>query len=225
MYSSYVARVKSNGNTMKESLINSTKRQISNKILNSPSMQKVTINNNIESIPCIPSNISKSFKNKSFLFNPDEKIKLGDYVHLESLIYLIDEKKTNSENVYPIYYSKLCNENFLIGTVEELIDSGKKDNLGKPIYNKIITKITRPCVWTTKIYSNANNSEIPLPDGAVIVYLPYSDDSKYIPKINNSITVRNEQYKITTISYENVVTIDGITEGIIEVQLQRIPLT
>lgn len=206
----YRDRLGVSGATMQESLVNSTKRQNQNYILNSPSKSDVRLNEEVETQPCIVSN-KESFNKRLFLFLPDTDIKIGDYIHHDTFTYLATDRNRNE--IYPELLGELCNETYKIEKSSRHIVG--YDDMKRPIYDTIDASINLPCVMTTKTYSLVDNSPIPLPDGAMIVKLPYIETS--IPKVNETFHHRDAQFKVTTISYENVIN----NVGVIEVRLQR----
>lgn len=193
-----------------DALRESTKRQNHSFITNSPSKSNVRLNDSIEEVPCIVSN-KESFNKRLFLFLPDTQVQVGDYVHYDTFTYLATDRNRN--DLYPELTGELCNETYKI-------EKGIKtqvgvDDFNRPIYEMIESPLFVPCVMTTKTYSLIDNSAIPLPDGAMILKLPY--DPEGIPKVNETFRHRNAQFKVTTISYENVIN----EVGVIEVRLQR----
>ena len=145
-------------------------------------------------------------------------VNVGDYITYQEMTYLATDKVFNE--VFPQLSGELCNTDFPIHTEERRIKIGT-DAMDRPIYKTEIITISKPCVMTDKIYSQANNSPIPLPDGAIIVKLPYSEEANHTPKVNSTVTIGENHYKVSLISHEYVVN----NSGYIEVQLQRIPTT
>lgn len=217
MFEAFRNRVQVDGSTNREALQNATKRVMANYMLDSPSLSYVSLGleNNID-IPAIVSDMD-TFYVRKFLFLPETKVNIGDYLIHDGFTYLATDKIEN--DIYPQLIGEVCNIDFPIYTETKRTKVGV-DALGKPIYKTDVISIIKPCVMDTKIYSQANNSPIPLPDGAMIIKLPYAIEDNQTPKINSTVMIYKEQYKVTTISYENV--IDNV--GVIEVQLQRIPV-
>ena len=216
MFKSYRDRVQADGIGTKESIQQSTKRQMVNYILDSPSLSNVFINM-VETLP-IPSIVSdvRTFHERKFLFLPDLKVNVGDYVTYQDMTYLATDAVSN--DIYPQLIGELCNVDYPVKTEERKTKVGT-DNVGRPIYKTETIFVNKPCVMTDKIYSQANNSPIPLPDGAVIIKIPYSDNENEIPDVNSNVKIYNMEYKVSVISYENVVN----NKGVLEIQLQRIP--
>lgn len=218
MFKSYRNRVYADGKTVKESIDTSTKRQMVNYILDSPSLSYVFIDME-ETLP-IPSIVSdiRTFYERRFLFLPELTVNVGDYITNEKYTYLATNKVDN--DIFPQLFGELCNTEYPISTEERKIKVDT-DSFGRPIYKTEKVVIKKPCVMTDKIYSQANNSPIPLPDGAIICKLPYSTEENHIPEINSIVDLYQNQYQVSTVSMEYVIN----EIGYIEVQLQRIPKT
>ena len=218
MFNTYKKRVQATGSTVKESMVYSTKRQMVGFIMDSPSLEYVVIDMQ-ETLP-IPSIVTdvRTYRERKFLFLPDMNVNVGDYITHQGMTYLATDKVFNE--LYPQLTGEVCNIDFPISTEERKVKIGT-DAMGRPIYKTESITISKPCVMTDKIYSQANNSPIPLPDGAVIVKLPYSQEVNHTPKVNSVVTLDDYQYKVSLISKEFVIN----EVGYIEVQLQRIPST
>lgn len=216
MFKSYRNRVFADGDSIKKAIHTTTKRQMVNYILDSPSLSHVFIDMQ-ETLP-IPSIVSdiRTFYERRFLFLPDLSVNVGDYITYKGYTYLATNKV--DVEMYPQLFGELCNTEFPISTEERKVRIGT-DHFGRPIYKIETVAIKKPCVMVDKIYSQADNSPIPLPDGSIVAKLPYSDDENHIPKINSTVEFYQNQYQVTTVSFEFV--INGV--GYIEVQLQRIP--
>lgn len=217
MYNAYRARVFGDGATLRESVQESTKRQMVNYILDSPSLSYVSLNlNELIPTPCIVSNIRTYFERR-FLFLPDSNINTGDYITTdEDLTYLATNRNYNK--LQPELIGELCNEDFPISTTTQRVITGYNAT-NRPIYKDTVVEIKKPAVVSGKIYSQANNSPIPLADGTKIVKIPYSMNENEIPKINTIVKVDGLDYKITTITRDYVIN----NKGYLEIQIQRVP--
>ena len=206
------------GETPRESLEYSTKIQMVNYVLDSPSLKYVVIDMQ-ETIP-VPTIVTdiRTYRERKFLFLPDMNVNVGDYITYQNMTYLATDKVFS--DIYPQLQGELCNVEFPIHTEERKVKVGT-DAMGRPIYKVENITILKPCVMTDKIYSQANNSPIPLPDGAIIVKLPYSSEVNHTPQVNATVVLGDYQYKVSLVSKEYVVN----EVGYIEVQLQRIPST
>ena len=215
LYDAYRDRVKASGASMQDAIQNTTKRQAINNIMNSPTLSYVRLNDDIDLTPVIASD-KETFHKRVFLFVPDSAINVGDYVHQnDGVTYLAVDKDIDDFGTYPQLIGELCNETFSMKVDATRVIIGYND-FDKPITKDIGAQTHHiPCVLTTKIYSTVENSAIPLPDGSMIIRMSYNP--LRIPKINYVFTHRGNPYKITTISYENVIN----EIGYIEMRLQR----
>lgn len=208
-YKSYRDRVKASGETIQDAVTDTTKRQTASFIMNSPSLKYVKLNDELITRPCIVSD-KDSFDIRKFLFLPDTIINVGDYIHYDSFIYLATDRKR--DEIYPELTGELCNESYRFVKAQTRQVVGY-DDFNRPIYDYIDEPYDIPCVMTTKSYSTADNSAIPMPDGSMILKLPYAEDM--YPKKNDEFNHRDSQYQVTDVSFENV--INGI--GFVEVRL------
>lgn len=211
-FDAYKARVSPNGESMQDSTLSSAKRKAANDIMRSPTLSYVKLNDGLSDVPVIISD-KETFHKRTFLFIPDTVINVGDYIRQQDgAIYLSINQKKN--DIYPQLIGELCNEVFIMKTEPTRVTIGY-DDFKRPIYRDIGSKdIPIPCVATDKIYSTIDNSAIPLPDGALMIRIPY--DVNLIPKVNYIFNQRGREFKVNTISYDNV--IDEI--GYLEIRLQ-----
>lgn len=211
-YESYRARLNVYGGNIQNSTKKASKQSQKKMILNSPIRKFVKINDSEELYPCLPSDVD-TFLIREFLFLPEFVMNRGDFIHYDNYTYLITEH--NTSDITPVANAELCNDIFTLTFEGTKIIVGYND-FGQPIYdytNPITYNV--PCVLSTKIYSTVDNSPIPLPDGSIMIKMPYKIGQ--IPPINYIFTYHNDPYKVATIDYDNV--INGI--GFIEMRLQR----
>lgn len=218
-YESYRARLRANGGSIAGATKLSTKHSLTQQIINSPSRADVYLNldNSVKHM-CIPSDI-ETYESRKFLFLPDTKIYKGDYISYDNFIYLVISHNTN--DMSPQATARLCNYDFPIRS--EVVKTGEIAGYhlnGKPISKTQTIYHTKPCVMTSKIYSSGENSSIPLPDGAMTIYLPFVVDDP-LPELNQKITYRQSQYKVTDLIFQNVFKFDNVEKGYVEIRLQR----
>src|SRR5690606_24091574 len=127
--------------------------------------------------------------------------------------YLATER--NYDPVYPELHCELCNWNFKLTVDGVEVETGRYDAKGRPITEIISDIVYYPCVLDTKVYSALSNESAAPPSGAMVIKLPYIPE--HLVQINYDVQVRNMEYKVTEVNYENV--INDI--GFIEVNLQR----
>lgn len=216
---SYLARLNVNGGSIQDASSRVSKLTARQGIRLSPSRKDVFVNMNIdEPLPCIPSDIS-TFEIRRFLFEPDTPVFKGDYIQYEGFTYLITNHTT--DDIYPQAIGEVCKYYFPLKVEEIKTIIGKLEN-GRPKYDIQKKEITIPAVLTSKPYSTADNSPVPLPDGSAVLYFPYKTGD-IIPELNFKITHKHSQYKITDWTYDNVEKYEelGYEKGFIEIRLQR----
>lgn len=216
---SYRKRVLSEGKNIQEATIFETKKQQVDFILNSPSRKNVVINMDERNVlPSIPSDID-TFDIRRFLFMPDMKVYMGDYICYDGFVYLAMNQTTDT--MFPQAIGRNCNFDFPIDIREEKVRIDTKPN-GEPIWETNIVQMVKPCVMTSKIYDIVSNSQVNLPAGSMVVYLPFVEGEK-LPAINQQIDTDYAQYKVTDMNFEKVILFDGICKkGYVEVRLQRV---
>jgi hypothetical protein len=228
-YSAFIGRMKAGGaRNHKEALQMSTKRQAYNLIMNSPTSTSVEYMElaeqtdktykavSMESKPSIVSD-KETFYKRTMLFLPDEGVKLGSYLKYDDKIYLA----TNISDIepYPQAFVEFCNYELLIKGEETRTIVGK-DSLGRPQYKTHRVDYPIPCVTTSKIYSTLDNSQIPLPVGAILLYTQYHDKIK-IP-LNSEFDLLGDKYQITTVNPINtLMDKNGVRHGYLEIRAQR----
>lgn len=211
LFNAYKERLDAGGKTVADSVNNTSKTQAFSNIMNSPSLEYVRINSDETDYPCIASNY-KTYKAKRFLFLPKHDVSLGSLIYYKEFIYLVTDKQEN--DIYPEVFGTLCSENFPVITGEEVIE--KTDNFGKKKYERQKVYIEVPCVVNPKVYSIVENNMMPLPDGAINILVRYKEGYKI--EINQRFRMFDVEYKVTTISYSNIIN----DEGFVEIRGQRV---
>lgn len=217
---SYRKRVLSQGRTIAEAVSFDTKMLQVDYILNSPSRSDVLVNmDETISYPCIVSD-TKTFQVRRFLFMPDMKVYIGDYICHDGFIYLVLDQTTDSK--FPQCFAQVCNFDYPIRTITNKVVIDYESN-GRPIYETTTTTITIPSVLTENNYTVIDDNAIPLPDSTTRIYLPY--DKEYIPEINKIIKDRHAQYKEVDYLYGKVFKFCGVERGCLEIKLDRVQNT
>lgn len=228
-YQAYIDRVTASGNTYQEDVMNSTKRQAYEYIMSSPTLVSIdemeleeqsdkTFELKLkESKSSIVSDVD-SFYKRTILFTPDDGVRLGSYMDYKGRTYLVT--KTKEDEIYPQADVEFCNYEILIKGKDERFEIGK-DEFNKPEYEYIaVPDFTIPCVATSKIYSILDNSQIPLPEGAINIFLPYHKEIN-VP-INYEFDVHGDTFQVTTINKTNLLKdVNGELYGFIEIRGQR----
>lgn len=143
-----------------------------------------------------------------------EDIEIGNLIKIDDFYWLITTLPEDNK-IYRKAEVELCNETFVLTFEGQRVEVGR-DDFDRPIYNFTdSTTYNIPCVLSTKIYSTVDNSPIPLPDGSIMIKIPYKIGQ--IPPINYTFDYRGNPYKVTTIEYDNVIN----EKGFIEMRLQR----
>lgn len=227
-FQAYIDRVKPDGISFQTDISDSTKRQAYEYMMNSPSLTstdemeleeqsdktyEVVLK---ESRPSIVSDID-SFYKRAILFTPDTEVKLGTYMNYKNVTYLIT--KTKGNEIYPEVEIEFCNYDFPIEVEKERVEVDR-DEFGKPIYELIGEDYSIPSVATSKIYSALDNSQMPLPVGALYVYVPYHKDVK-IP-INYEFVMYGDTYQVTSAPKTHLLKDEnGELYGYLELRSQR----
>lgn len=228
IYDAYRARVQAVSYTNQDDLIASTKRQAHASMMDSPNL--VVVKNMVleeqedktfmlsarEYKPSIVSDVDSFYKRK-VLFTPDGGIPLGSYLEHRDKTYLV--MKVNDDDIYPGAEMEYCNYEIEIKGEKVKVEVGK-DDLGNAKYSSHQPKYKIPCVATSKIYSILDNSQIPLPEGAINIYLPYHENVK-IP-VNYEFVIYGDTFQVTTASKINLLKDRmGILHGFLEIRGQR----
>lgn len=205
-------RVFKDGQNLSDGIRASTKRQQVKHLLESPSLQYIKVGDNEDDVPCIVSN-EQTFLERRFLFLPDTDIRNGEYIHHQGFIYLVTD--VTLDDIYPQAFGTICPEIFKVQIGTEKRQTGV-DNYGRPEYEEVPIYLEKPCTYTTKAYSTAENAAVPLPDGVADLQIPYSEDYKVLP--NYTTEYHGEKFTVTTVSYEHVIQ----KVGYIKIRLQRV---
>lgn len=226
-YSAFYGR-HGNSETKAEALDDSSKRQAYNLIMNSPTRRTVELMQleeqpdeifglvSVESKYSIVSD-KETFKKRIMLWRPDEGVSLGSYLRYDGRIYLATD--VSDIDIYPQAFVDHCNYEFLIKN-EPVRTRVGTDERGRPVYEYTESKYTIPCVITSKIYSTLNNSPVPLPVGAIMVYIPYHE--KINVPVNHEFEVYGDKYKVTTVSTADLIRDrNGKVHGVLEIRGQR----
>ncbi|AKO91911.1 hypothetical protein BEH_07230 [Priestia filamentosa] len=111
-----------------------------------------------------------------------------------------------------------CNHLFPITTIESVrVDTGKLDWRKQPIYEVIEQAKTDyiPCIAESKIITNKTQEAINMPEGQLILTLPYTEHEDI--RLDESVILYKENYKIIHIDWTN--SYEG--KGIIKLTVER----
>lgn len=227
-YKAFRDRVQVAGYTYQDSMQNSSKQLQHDHIMSSPTrattdeMELVKQPNKTFKVETKESHYSivsdvDSFYKRLILFLPDTYIELGSYVNYKNDTYLVTLTKGN--DIYPEVEVQYCNFSFPVEVEKERIEVGK-DEFGRPIYDYIGEDYTIPSVVTSKIYSALDNSQMPLPVGALYVYVPYHKD--IVIPINYEFVMYGDTYQVTSAPKTHLLKReDGSLYGYLELRGQR----
>lgn len=228
IYDAYRARVQAISYTSQDDLIASTKRQAHASMMDSPNLvvvknmvleeqeDKTFILSAREYKPSIVSDVDSFYKRK-VLFTPDGGIPLGSYLEHRDKTYLV--MKVNDDDIYPGAEMEFCNYEIEIKGAETRVQVGV-DSFKRPQWSIITPEYSIPCVATSKIYSIIDNSQLPLPEGAMNVYVQYNEN--IVIPVNHKFEVHGDTYKVTTVSKINLLKDrSGGLVGYLEIRGQR----
>ncbi|MGG0667662.1 hypothetical protein ABE073_03945 [Lederbergia citrisecunda] len=228
-YSAFRNRVKAGGETHLDGFRNATKRQIRAYIQNSPTRSEVELlqleEQSDKTYTLIPAETKiaivsdkETFYKRTILFLPDEDVQMGSYVKYDNKTYLVTN--ISDVNGYPQSFVEYCNQSIKVKGEKTEILTGEKDIYGKPKKITVQPEFYIPCVSTSKIYSVLDNSQMPLPEGAIMIYLPYHKEID-IP-VNYEFQIHGDNYQVTTVNKINVLTDEnGFVYGYLEIRGQR----
>lgn len=215
-YKAYRDRVRATGSSLQDATLKVTKRKATTDLMSSPTLSYVRLNDDVDFTPTIASD-KETFHKRTFLFVPESIINVGDYIHqTNNATYLAVDKDIDDFGIHPQLIGELCNETFKMKVAGTEVIIGY-DEFKRPMYRTVGEQNLKiPCVMTMKVPSMIDNSAIPLPEGAMIIKIPYKVGQ--IPPINYVFKYQDSlNYKVTNVSEENV--INGI--GYVEIRLQR----
>lgn len=227
-FSAFRGRMNAGGNDRRESFMNSTKRQVYNYIMNSPSRRTVDEMELVEQADKTFKLMQKeskysivsdkeTFYKRTILFLPDEGVRLGSYLQYDNKTYLTLD--ISDVDGYPQAFVDFCNFELLIEGEETRVEVDR-DPQGRPIYENIRHDYSIPSVATSKIYSTLDNSQMPLPVGALYVYIPYHE--KINVPINYEFDMYGDTYQITSAPKVNLLKDEnGELYGYLEIRGQR----
>lgn len=176
----------------------------------SPSYFRVPVNGEITEMIIMQ---TKYPEIKKLYFKTDYKPIKGSHVVFKDKNYLITKIDENS--VYPTGEMKFCNNFFTIETGEKVRVQVGVDHLGRPYYEYVNETIEVPCIVEDKYYSANDNSQLPLPEGKLDIYIGYIEGENLKP--NHEFTLYNKRYKIADLSYIEVFE----EQGIIRIHAER----
>lgn len=197
-----------------------TKAQKNLQFDRSPTKSTVTIDDDTTPVDCIISHDDKNWE-KRFLFRPDTFYPLGTYIttgngEYGKHTYLV--WKRTDDDIYPQLFGVICNTDYEIVVDKKMITTGT-NSAGIPIREEVLVKRKVKCHATTQAYSALANSAVPLPAGAMNIYIPYDEEYADLIKLNDKYVNKHAEYKVTEIVREHV--LEHENEGYLKIYLQR----
>lgn len=207
----YKARMKAQGASAEDALINRTKRYINSVFKDSPFSSIVVIDGLELDAIVVP---GKDSTQKKIIFMPDEVVKRGAVVKFEDKTWILLDVDYNL--IYPVGEMKLCNNQLVLegDPIKQLIGH---DNVGRPIYDEVPGEPTIiPCVAETQLYIADDNKPINLSNDRMVLTIPYTIHPKL--KADTVFNMYGLNYKITGLDMTKVYD----DQGIIKILSERV---
>lgn len=204
----YKKRLLSYGSNEKEVMLNNT-QHIINKLFTETLGYQIVKIDDVETEVIV---INKDdFTQKELLLRPNQTVKIGAKILIETQYYLVVDFNGNGINQKAKI--KLCNNTFTLkGSITEVIVD--YNDFGEPITETISSgDIILPCIVETKILDDQIDEAINLPEGRINVTIPYTEHEDIA--IDKEFIMYGEKYKIIGIDYtksidkEGLITING----------------
>lgn len=206
-YEKYKKRLKADGNTAAESMMNTTRVLFLKDFKNSPSYYQVDIDGVM--VDTIINKTTNYNVKKIHFINPDDAV-VGGLVLFKDEYYLILE--TDKDEIYSFAKMEECNGTFTlkqISTERPIIGYDPKTK--RPIYGEPVTvEKNEPCIIRSTYFSSNENDSLPLPEGRLNIVMKYQKADNL--KENTQFMLYNSTYKISDIRYTNVKNEVGIME-------------
>lgn len=200
----YARRVRLTGRSTVEASIKESIRVMEELFHTSPSFYEVKIDE--ETVDTII-NKTNNYDVKLIHFRKSYKPVVGSIISFKDDKYLLMEK--DEDEVYSFGKMEKCNYLIKIQTSEEKIVIGY-DERNRPIYDTVANYKDEPCILRDKYYSSNDNTQLPLPEGKLEIYIKHQKALNI--KINEDISIHDKIYKISDISYIEVIDGEGVTK-------------
>jgi hypothetical protein len=174
----------------------------------------VTVKGSIAEYECVINDANEWQKNVDViaLFKKSVYlIQIGDFITESDKTYLTIYE-TEDRDFYSSAKMRLCNSTLTIPGDTTKTQTGT-DWRGAPVYDETSTSPTLlPCIAESKIYlSQGENQEpINLPNGRILVTIPYTDNSKV--NLNFEFEMYGHKYKTTHVDRSQVINNVGILQ-------------
>lgn len=206
----YVHRLGAKGESLKETILNKSKRIANEKFSTSPSHYVVSVDDYKTDAIIF---LNKDSNELDIHFRPDATVNVGSIVNYRNNNYLLIDFYENE--IHPKGKLRLCNSTFPIEsdkTHDLLKDEDGNivvDDYGEPI---VIESggdvIYEPCIVEKKYYFNNRNEQITLPEDRVMVTLKYQEADSIA--VNKEFNIYDTRFAIKDIDYTKVINGVGI---------------
>lgn len=146
-------------------------------------------------------------------------IRLGDELLFDGFRYLVVTPETQTP-LYDRTYG-LWQTHSLFITITERIDTGRKDPMGRPVYENVTTQKEIRIAFEPRAKEGVDTSEgdlVNTPQEKVYFYVQLNPDTKKWKQLD-PLTLLGKQFKIVNIDYTN--TIDNGAYGVLYVEANR----
>lgn len=212
IFDDYVKKIKMSKNSKSgsNSILSHSKDYFYNHFSLSPSFYKVLING--EEVDSIV-NRTSNHAIKQIFFRYEFQPEVGSVIKYRDKPHLLMEVDRDSM----VVFGKMeeCNNTFKISTGEKRRVLIGHDHLGRPHYDYEVEEVAVPCIVRDKYYSSNENTQLPLPDGKLDIYIGYVESETL--EVNHEFTIHNKKFKIADISYVDV----SGNSGIIRIHAER----
>ncbi|TPF17935.1 hypothetical protein [Priestia megaterium] len=175
IFDDYTKRVKNTGDSIANSLGNSTKTSISQSFKDSPFYKIVDIyHNGLANKYGVRIVETNNYLIRELLFLPDTKIKRGSIAEFNNYKWLVMD--FNDNDLFAKARAKQCNNSItLTSNSGESVIIGY-DELGRPVYDDVENeKIIIPCICDTVVQNDDTERAVNLPQEQMLVIIPYTE--------------------------------------------------
>lgn len=200
----YSARLQATGTTSSENLSTYAKMNVIRTFKDPPSFKIVKVNSVLTDVRVIEGNDDV---NKQTLFLPDTVIDKGSLVELGvNDVWLIVDSIQN--DIYPKAKMQFCNSTLTIPGDITKTQVGT-DLMGRAIWDETVSpSTTLSCIAESKVYMSQDQEPINLPNGRLIVTIPYTDNAKV--KLNFKFDMYGNSYEVSHVDRSQVISTVGI---------------
>lgn len=140
--------------------------------------------------------------------------KSGSIVEYKNKKWLVTTYVLSDHDIYDKGVMEICNNVLVIETDPTQTLTGY-DPTGRPIYESSpSTPLEIDCITTTTIKDYETGVGINLPDGKMLITIPYFNHEKIA--INTDFEMYNTSYKIIGLNYDDVINGNGIIKITVE---------